>query len=53
MDKDFDIMNTILATYVLMVYPNHYISFHIHTDASNYQVGNIIIKQKSHFVLIL
>ncbi len=46
MDQAFKIMQTILAADDLMAYPNHNIPLHIYTDASNYQMGAIIIQQK-------
>ncbi len=46
MDQTFKNMKTILAADVLMAYPNHNLPFHIYTNASNYQMGAIIIQQK-------
>lgn len=39
-------MKTILAADVLMAYSIHNILFHIYTDASNYQIGAVVIQQK-------
>ncbi len=39
-------MKTILAAEVLMAYPNHNLPFHIYTNASNSQMGTVIIQQK-------
>ncbi len=39
-------MKTILAADVLMAYPNHNIHFDIYTDASNHQMGAIIVQLK-------
>ncbi len=39
-------MKTILAVDVFMAYPNHNIPFHIYMDASNYQMGAIIVQLK-------
>ncbi len=35
-----------LAVDVLVAFPNYNLAFHIHTDASNYQMGAIVIQQK-------
>ncbi len=43
-------MKTILGADVLMACPNHNIPFHIYIDASNYQMGTIIIQQKRSIV---
>ncbi len=42
----FYIMKTNLAADVLMTYPNHNLLFHLYTNASDYQMGAIIILQK-------
>ncbi len=49
-------MKTILTVDVLMAYPNHNIPFHFYMDASDDQVGAIIIQQQrktSYCVLVL
>ncbi len=46
MDQAFKIIKTILAADVLKANPNHNLPFHIYTDASDYQMGAIIIQQK-------
>lgn len=43
--KAFDMMKSILASDVLMVYPNINIPFQISTDASYYQIGVVIMQQ--------
>ncbi len=49
-DKVFETMKTNLTADVLMAYPNHNITFNIYTDASDYQMGPIIIQQKQPVV---
>ncbi len=44
MDQAFKHMKTILVADVLMAYPNHNIPFHIDTDASDYQMGAVIVQ---------
>ncbi len=46
MEGAFKIMKTILATDVLVACPNHCFPFHIHVDASDYQMGAVAVKQK-------
>ncbi len=53
MDKAFKIMKTILAVIVLMAYCNHNIPFHVYTNASNFQMGRVIIHKKTCCVLVL
>ncbi len=56
MDQAFKIMKNMLTVDVLMAYPNPNIPFHFYIDASNDQVGAIIIQQKrktSYYVLVL
>ncbi len=53
MGTAFKIMKTIMAADVLMTYPNHNIPFYIYTNASNYQMGAIIIKKKICWTLVL
>ncbi len=45
MDNAFEIMKTNLAADFLMAYPNCNSSFHIYTDACDYQMGTKIIEQ--------
>ena len=39
-------MKTILSTDALTAYPNHNKSFHIYTDAYEYQMGAVIMQNK-------
>lgn len=40
----FQQMKSIISTDVLLAYPDHTLSFHIYTDASNYQLDAVIIQ---------
>ena len=44
MDKTFLQMKVILVEDTLMAYPNHNKPFHIYTDASDYQMGAVIVQ---------
>ena len=46
MDKEFLQMKSNLSADALMAYPNHNKPFHIYTDASDYQMGAVIMKNK-------
>ena len=41
----FDAMKALMVEDVLLCYPDHGLSFHIFTDASDYQLGSVILQQ--------
>ena len=38
-------MKALMVEDVLLRYPDHILSFHIYTDAFNYQLGSVILQQ--------
>jgi hypothetical protein len=45
-------MKAIVCCKVLLLYPDFNKPFHIHTDASHYQLGTVISQDKKHFTVV-